>query len=97
MPADTNPGPPMIMGAGPLIRNRGCWPGCGTPCARIPTRRLCEIIVSPDITAIQAHQVAVSAKHALLHAIPRLAAALVHADPEPCDGTGHLDVLASHR
>ena len=60
-------------------------------------RAECEVIVSPDITAIQAHQVAVSAEHALLHAIPRLAAALVHADPEPCDGTGHHDVLASHR
>ncbi len=42
-----------------------------------------EVITDPDITAIQAHQIAVSAEHNLLHAIPRLAAALVHADPSP--------------
>jgi cation diffusion facilitator family transporter len=60
-------------------------------------RAECEVIVRPDITAIQAHQVAVSAEHNLLHAISRLAAALVHADPQPCDGAGHHDILASHR
>jgi len=60
-------------------------------------RAECEVIVDPDITAIQAHQVAVTAEHALLHAIPRLAAALVHADPEPDDGADPHDVLASHR
>ena len=60
-------------------------------------RAECEVIVDSGITAIQAHQVAVSAEHALLHAIPRLAAALVHVDPEPHNGTGHHDLLASHR
>jgi cation diffusion facilitator family transporter len=60
-------------------------------------RAECEVIVDPDITAVQAHQVAVTAERALLHAIPRLAAALVHADPEPHDGADPHDVLASHR
>jgi divalent metal cation (Fe/Co/Zn/Cd) transporter len=60
-------------------------------------RAECEIIVDPGITAVQAHQVTVTAEHALLHAIPRLAAALVHADPEPQDGANHHDLLASHR
>jgi divalent metal cation (Fe/Co/Zn/Cd) transporter len=56
----------------------------------------CEVIIDPAITAIQAHQITVSAEHNLLHAIPRLAAALVHADPEPHDGADHHRILASH-
>jgi cation diffusion facilitator family transporter len=59
-------------------------------------RAECEVVVSPDITASQAHQVTVSAEHALLHAIPRLAAALVHADPE-ASGMDPHHVLADHR
>lgn len=60
-------------------------------------RAECEVIVDPGITAIQAHNVAVDAEHALLHAIPRLAAALVHADPQPDGGADPHQVLASHR
>jgi divalent metal cation (Fe/Co/Zn/Cd) transporter len=60
-------------------------------------RAECEVIVGRDITAVQAHQVAVAAEHALLHAIPRLAAALVHADPQPDSGIDPHQVLASHR
>jgi cation diffusion facilitator family transporter len=59
-------------------------------------RAECEIVVDPGITAAQAHEVTVSAEHALLHAIPRLSGALVHADP----ATGASDphhVLADHR
>ena len=60
-------------------------------------RAECEVVVNPDITAVQAHQVTVTAEHDLLHAIPRLAAALVHADPEPHDGTNPHRVLAGHQ
>jgi cation diffusion facilitator family transporter len=60
-------------------------------------RAECEVIVAPDITAIQAHQVTVAAEHGLLHAIPRLSAALVHADPLPHDGADLHQALASHR
>jgi cation diffusion facilitator family transporter len=60
-------------------------------------RAECEVVVNPDTTAVQAHQVAVTAEHDLLHAIPRLAAALVHADPAPHDGTDPHQVLAGHR
>ncbi|HUK72958.1 MAG TPA: cation diffusion facilitator family transporter [Streptosporangiaceae bacterium] len=60
-------------------------------------RAECEVIVDPAITAFQAHQVAVAAEHGLLHAIPRLAAALVHADPEPHGGADPHQVLAPHR
>ena len=59
-------------------------------------RAECEVVVNPDITAVQAHQVTVTAEHDLLHAIPRLAAALVHADPAPRDGTDPHHVLAGH-
>ena len=56
-----------------------------------------EITVSGEVTAIEAHQVAVSAEHHLLHALPRLSAALVHADPAPRQGVDDHAVLASHR
>jgi cation diffusion facilitator family transporter len=57
----------------------------------------CEVIVSGDATAIQAHQIAVTAEHDLLHALPRLSTVLVHADPQPSEGTDPHAVLASHR
>jgi cation diffusion facilitator family transporter len=59
-------------------------------------RAECEVVVAPDITAVQAHQITVSAEHDLLHAIPRLAAALVHADPQS-RGTDPHHLLAGHR
>ena len=60
-------------------------------------RAECEIIVDPDLSAIQAHQVAVSTEHALRHALPRLSSALVHADPQPRPGTDYHAELASHQ
>lgn len=41
------------------------------------------IVVSDDLNLRAAHDVAVRAEHALLHAVPKLTAALVHADPAP--------------
>uniref|UniRef100_A0AAU2VEC3 Cation diffusion facilitator family transporter n=1 Tax=Streptomyces sp. NBC_00003 TaxID=2903608 RepID=A0AAU2VEC3_9ACTN len=43
------------------------------------------IVVAGDLSVRDAHRVAVDAEHTLLHAVPRLTAALVHADP----ATGH--------
>ncbi len=60
-------------------------------------RAECEVIVDPASSAVRAHQVTVGAEHALLHAIPRLSAALVHADPEPAGGASYHEPLASHR
>ena len=57
----------------------------------------CEIEVSGDATAIEAHQVTVEAEHQLRHALPRLTAALVHADPRPRQGAGPHELLAPHR
>jgi cation diffusion facilitator family transporter len=58
-------------------------------------RAECEISVDPASTVVQAHDIAVSAEHALIHAIPRLSAASVHADPLD-SGTDHHAVLADH-
>ena len=77
---------PGVLGAG-QVRLR--WIGH-------QIRAECEIVVDPDTTAAQAHEVTVSAEHALLHAIPRLSAALVHADPA-AGGSDPHDVLADHR
>jgi cation diffusion facilitator family transporter len=59
-------------------------------------RAECDILVDPRSTAVAAHEVTVAAEHALIHAIPRLVAAVVHADPYAPDGTDHHAVLAGH-
>jgi cation diffusion facilitator family transporter len=60
-------------------------------------RAECEVIVDGSLTAIQAHQIAVTAEHDLRHALPQLSGALVHTDPLSPDGTDLHAVLASHR
>jgi cation diffusion facilitator family transporter len=60
-------------------------------------RAECEVLVDAGASAVEAHQIAVAAEHALLHALPRLTAALVHADPQPLDGTDYHAALATHR
>jgi divalent metal cation (Fe/Co/Zn/Cd) transporter len=60
-------------------------------------RAECEVTVDASATVVQAHEVAVSAEHNMFHALPRLTAALVHADPQPQSGADHHAVLASHR
>ncbi|MFF7560784.1 cation diffusion facilitator family transporter [Streptomyces pseudovenezuelae] len=55
------------------------------------------VVVDGDTTVRQSHAVAVAAEHALLHAVPRLTAALVHADPAPVPGeTDPHHALAHH-
>ena len=46
------------------------------------------IVVDGSRSLLDAHRVAVEAEHALLHAVPRLAAAVIHADPAQA---GHED------
>ncbi|HTX27578.1 MAG TPA: cation diffusion facilitator family transporter [Streptosporangiaceae bacterium] len=75
---------PGVLDVGPL---RLRWVGR-------TLRAECVISVDPDVSVIQAHAVAVAAEHALIHAIPRLAAAVVHADP--LDGADHHALLADH-
>ncbi len=60
-------------------------------------RAECEIVVGAHLTVVTAHAIAVTAEHRLIHEVPRLTAALVHADPEPHEGTDHHSDLADHR
>jgi cation diffusion facilitator family transporter len=60
-------------------------------------RAECEIVIRTDASAVEGHQVAVAAEHQLLHTLPRLSAALVHADPQAHDGADYHAELASHR
>jgi cation diffusion facilitator family transporter len=78
---------PGVLGTGQL---RLRWAGH-------QLRAECEIIVDADASAVQAHRVAVIAEHNLLHALPRLTAALVHVDPQVRAGADPHAVLASHR
>jgi cation diffusion facilitator family transporter len=78
---------PGVLGIGP-VRMR--WIGH-------QIRAECDVVVAPDLSAVQAHQIAVAAEHALLHAIPRLSAALVHADPLSSGGADPHQILAPHR
>ncbi|MBD0421498.1 cation transporter [Streptomyces sp. TRM S81-3] len=54
------------------------------------------LLVDGGATLRQAHRVAVDAEHALLHAVPRLTAALVHADPEPDPGEPDPHLALAH-
>ncbi|WP_371672942.1 cation diffusion facilitator family transporter [Streptomyces sp. NBC_00289] len=54
------------------------------------------VVVDGDVTVRAAHAVAVEAEHALLHAVPRLTAALVHADPAPAPGESDPHLALAH-
>jgi len=56
-----------------------------------------EIVVDPNLSLVEAHRVAHDAEHQLLHDVPRLSAALVHAHPGAgADADAHAAV-AHHR
>lgn len=54
------------------------------------------VVVDGTLTVREAHRVAVEAEHALLHAVPRLTAALVHADPAPVPGLPDPHAALAH-
>ncbi|MFE1925668.1 cation diffusion facilitator family transporter [Streptomyces asoensis] len=54
------------------------------------------LVVDGEATVRQAHGIAVAAEHALLHAVPRLTAALVHADPAPAPGEDDPHLTLAH-
>ncbi|MET8054587.1 cation diffusion facilitator family transporter [Streptosporangium sp. NPDC005286] len=56
-----------------------------------------DIMVRHDASLLQAHAVAVEAEHRLIHELPRLRAATVHADPDGPAGTEHHAILLAHR
>jgi cation diffusion facilitator family transporter len=57
----------------------------------------CEIVVAPPLTVVEAHEVAESAQHELLHRVHRLTSVVVHADPQAVDGFDHHTLSAHHR
>ncbi|HET6815840.1 MAG TPA: cation diffusion facilitator family transporter [Mycobacteriales bacterium] len=56
-------------------------------------RAECEIVVDETLTIVDAHHIAEHCQHRLLHEVPRLTAALVHADPA---GDSHHELTAHH-
>ena len=56
-------------------------------------RAECQIVVAESLTVVEAHRIADDAEHRLLHEIPRLTAAHVHADPA---GERHHELTAHH-
>ncbi|CAL9377419.1 cation diffusion facilitator family transporter [Streptomyces sp. enrichment culture] len=54
------------------------------------------VVVDGETTVRRAHAIAVDAEHALLHAVPRLTAALVHADPAPVPGEADPHLPLAH-
>jgi cation diffusion facilitator family transporter len=92
--------PDLVTRAGQVLEDTPGVLGVGELRLRWIGHRLraeCEVIVDPDISVIEAHQVTVGAEHALLHALPQLSGALVHADPEPRPGTDDHAPLTSHK
>lgn len=58
------------------------------------------LVIDGSLSLHAAHRIAVDAEHALLHAVPRLTAVLIHADPARTGRGGGEDphaVLAHHR
>ncbi|MEU7566960.1 cation diffusion facilitator family transporter [Streptomyces fradiae] len=55
-----------------------------------------DIVVDTRLTVVEAHELAVAAEHALIHAVPRLTAATVHIDPAPSAGHDPHAALAHH-
>jgi cation diffusion facilitator family transporter len=54
------------------------------------------IVVDPSLGIVEAHDIATTAKHSLLHDVPRLVAATVHVSPRDTSGHDHHAVLAHH-
>ncbi len=60
-------------------------------------RAECEISVADDTTVVAAHAIAHAAEHELMHSVPRLTAAMVHAEPHSADGRDPHDMVKHHR
>jgi divalent metal cation (Fe/Co/Zn/Cd) transporter len=54
------------------------------------------IVADSNLSLSEAHSVAERARHAMLHAVPRLTSVTVHVDPSADDGRDHHAELAHH-
>lgn len=59
-------------------------------------RAECAVVVDHHLTVVEGHHIAEEAEHRLLHEVPRLTAALVHADPFPHAGTDYHELTGPH-
>ena len=55
------------------------------------------VVIDGSLTLREAHHIAVEAEHALLHAVPRLTAAIIHTDPTRTGADDPHAALAHHR
>lgn len=55
-----------------------------------------EVLVDADLSVAEGHRIAEATRHALLHEVPRLASALVHADPQPTAGHDPHQAVSHH-
>jgi cation diffusion facilitator family transporter len=55
------------------------------------------ITVSGTATVVQAHAIAHDAEHRLMHAVPRLTAAIIHTEPDNAERVVHHEPSAAHR
>ena len=54
-------------------------------------RAECQVVVAADLNVVEGHRIAEECEHQLLHEVPRLSAAMVHADPY-----GHVHEMTAH-
>jgi cation diffusion facilitator family transporter len=54
-------------------------------------RAECQVVVAADLSVVDGHRIAEECEHQLLHELPRLSAATVHADP-----FGHEHEMTAH-
>jgi cation diffusion facilitator family transporter len=59
-------------------------------------RAECEITVAETATVVAAHAIAHNAEHRLMHAVPRLTAAVVHAEPDSAERANHHEPVRHH-
>jgi cation diffusion facilitator family transporter len=59
-------------------------------------RAECAVVVDHHLTVVEGHRIAEEAEHRLLHEVPKLTAALVHADPVPHQGTDYHQATREH-
>jgi cation diffusion facilitator family transporter len=59
-------------------------------------RAECAVVVDHHLTVVEGHRIAEEAEHRLLHEIPKLTAALVHADPVAHQGTDYHEATRGH-
>jgi cation diffusion facilitator family transporter len=59
-------------------------------------RAECEITVADTATVVVAHAIAHNAEHRLMHAVPRLTVAVVHAEPDSAERAAHHKPVTAH-